>query len=123
MAAGVADEGRKKRGSTFLKMFRFDKARTPKSQDTNLSSQVDMSIDYANYLLDIQEGKMHIMNSRRESTRQKQSLIKGDVQKETIDFYDLRDNGGAQTETHKIQAQIKKTANVEKEFKTLQEVN
>lgn len=79
MGAVVADEGRKKRGSTFLKMFRFDKARTPKNQETNLSSQVDMSVDYANYLLDIQEGKMHIVNSRRESSHQKQKLIKGGV--------------------------------------------
>ena len=58
-----ADAGRKKRGSTFLKMFRFDKARTPRNaaDESNMSSMVDQSIDYANYLLEIQEGKQHIL--------------------------------------------------------------
>jgi len=53
-----ADQGRKKRGNTFLKMFRFDKARTPKNglDETNHSS-LDLSVDYANYLIEIQEGK------------------------------------------------------------------
>lgn len=78
-----AEESKKKRGSTFLKMFRFDKARTPKAQqhDSNFSSQVDLSVDYANYLLDIQEGKMHILNGHRDRSRQKPKLIRGDVQK------------------------------------------
>jgi len=51
-------EGRKHRGSTFLKMFRFDKARTPKhAQEESHSSLADQSVDYANYLIEIQEGK------------------------------------------------------------------
>ena len=56
----IAEIGRsKKRTTTFLKMFRFDKARTPKSQlnqtedNMNQSSVADQSIDYANYLLEI----------------------------------------------------------------------
>lgn len=54
-----ADQGRKKRGSTFLKMFRFDKARTPKqasdgnTQSFNMGAVGDQSVDYANYLLEI----------------------------------------------------------------------
>ena len=58
----LADHGRsKKRTTTFLNMFRFDKARTPRNQGTNAgqdsnndlnqSSVADQSIDYANYLL------------------------------------------------------------------------
>ena len=46
------DNGRKKRGSTFLKMFRFDKARTPKHAQEE-SQSLDQSLDYANYLLEI----------------------------------------------------------------------
>ena len=57
----IADHGRsKKRTTTFLKMFRFDKARTPRNQNNNQqpdemnqSSLADQSIDYANYLLEI----------------------------------------------------------------------
>ena len=49
-----ADKQRK-RGSTFLKMFRFDKARTPKNAQEENQSQglLDQSIDYANYLIEI----------------------------------------------------------------------
>ena len=58
---GLTDQGKKKRGTTFLKMFRFDKARTPRhsngNDESNQSSAVDQSQDYANYLLEIVEGK------------------------------------------------------------------
>ena len=77
---------RKSRGSTFLKMFRFDKARTPKNgQEESHSSlhAADQSVDYANYLIEIQEGKQHILQSIRDKTKQNKSnnnnLIKGDV--------------------------------------------
>ena len=96
-------------------MFRFDKARTPRNQDaSNTSSQADLSIDYANYLLDIQEGKMHILKEHHRRNSSKPRLFKGGAQKQKIDFYDLRDNGGAEIETQRIQAQIKKTENVDK---------
>ena len=67
----------------------------------NQSSIADQSIDYANYLLEIQEGKQSILQGlidRRESGHTGSKLIKGDVKKETIDFYDLRESG-AQNET------------------------
>ena len=42
-------------------MVRFDKARTPRhsngNDESNQSSAVDQSQDYANYLLEIVEGK------------------------------------------------------------------
>lgn len=61
-----AEGNTKKKGTAFLKMFRFDKART-----SNMNSQKDLneqqsneprlatdqSIDYARYLVEIQEGK------------------------------------------------------------------
>ncbi len=78
-------ESRKNRGSTFLKMFRFDKARTPKNAQeeshTSLAA-VDQSVDYANYLIEIQEGKQHILQGIRDKTKPRttgNTLIKGDV--------------------------------------------
>ena len=111
MTPEIAEIGRsKKRTTTFLKMFRFDKARTPKNQmnqtedNINQSSVADQSIDYANYLLEIQEGKQSILQGLRDKTKRasgttaNNGLIKGDVKRETIDFYDLRESG-AQKET------------------------
>ena len=116
--------GRKKRGSTFLKMFRFDKARTPRNAEEahNQSSVADQSVDYANYLIEILEGKQHILKGMRDKKQGKQKLIKGDVQRETIDFYDLRETG-AQQETQKRQEQVAQTANIDTKVKTLKEVN
>ena len=98
--ADLEEGSRKKRGTTFLKMFRFDKARTPRNanDESNASSFADQSIDYANYLLEIQEGKQNILRGLKEKFMPKQKLIKGDVQREKIDFYDLR-QGGAENET------------------------
>ena len=99
---GDNGDKQRKRGSTFLKMFRFDMARTPKNAAAEEgvgipgAGALDQSVDYANYLLEIQEGKEHILHGLK--TKQKQRLIKGDVQKEKIDFYDLRHSGGAATE-------------------------
>jgi len=77
-------------------MFRFDKARTPKNaQEESSASVLDQSIDYANYLIEIQEGKQHILQGIRDKTQQKQKLIKANVHKEQIDFYDLRASGAA----------------------------
>ena len=62
MTPELAEVGRsKKRTTTFLKMFRFDKARTPRNQNMNeepnnmlnQSTTADHSVDYANYLLEI----------------------------------------------------------------------
>ena len=111
----VAEVGRsKKKATTFLKMFRFDKARTPRNQQSNnnnqtadenlnqTSSVADQSIDYANYLLEIQEGKQSILQGKTSGAKAGGSkLIRGDVQRETIDFYDLRESG-AQHETQKM---------------------
>ena len=67
-AATVEDQAAKakKRGSAFLKMFRFDRARGIKSSSSpmnasGIESGVDESFDYANYLLQIQEAKVQIM--------------------------------------------------------------
>ena len=70
------DGSSKKKGTAFLKMFRFDKGRT-----SNVNSQkelhehqsneqrlgTDQSMDYARYLVEIQEGKQNIVQSRRQS--------------------------------------------------------
>ena len=82
----------------------------------NQSTTADHSVDYANYLLEIQQGKMNIMQGlkdRRESGNAVSKLIKGDVKKETIDFYDLgKSSGAAQNEpTQKMQQeQVVETA-------------
>lgn len=54
------ESNRKKGKNNFLKMFRFDKARTPKNggqagiqDDMSQNSLVDQSVDYANYLFEI----------------------------------------------------------------------
>lgn len=73
-------------------MFRFDKARTPKNASDDTHS-LDQSVDYANYLLEIQEGKEHILQGIRDKTKKKSNLIKADVKKEKIDLYDLRQSG------------------------------
>ena len=118
-----ADQGRKKRGSTFLKMFRFDKARTPKNaiDETNHNSQQDSTIDYANYLIEIQEGKKHILKGLRDRDSQKTKLIKGNVQRETVDIYDLRASGVQSAVEQITQPHIEQPQKIPQDFNAKKE--
>ena len=85
----------KRKGTAFLKMFRFDKARTSSQKELHDQQSneprlaTDQSIDYARYLVEIQEGKQNIIvgTSRRQSnvlsTRQtpKQGVMLKNVEK------------------------------------------
>ena len=58
----------KRKGAAFLKMFRFDKARSASQkelaeQSAEPRAATDQSIDYARYLLEIQEETQNIIVS------------------------------------------------------------
>ena len=64
-------------------MFKFESKRTADDKEDTVSS-VNESIDYANYLLEVQESKASVLKELTEST-QASSYVGSAVEKKVID--------------------------------------